>query len=70
MWGQMAMPPSGRSPSLAEMEEATVAAAWRVEVADALWADCLSLPCSVGLTPTQQETVIAAVRAAAKGGRA
>lgn len=40
--------------------------AWQIEVADQLWADCLSLPCSVGLTAAQQETVIAAVRAAAR----
>lgn len=35
------------------------AAAWRCEVADRLWEECLSLPCSVGLTAEQQERVIA-----------
>ena len=41
--------------------------AWQIEVADQLWTDCLSLPCSVGLTEAQQDSVIAAVRDAAGG---
>ncbi len=42
------------------------AMAWKVSVADQLCAECLSLPCSVGLTPEQQAKVIAAVRGAAR----
>jgi perosamine synthetase len=36
-------------------------------VADAVHARALSLPCSVGLTPADQDRVIAAIRAAGKG---
>lgn len=36
-------------------------------VAEALARDCLSLPCSVGLTPEQQERVVAAVLSCAAG---
>jgi len=36
--------------------------AYRIETADRLYRDALSLPCSVGLTQADQERVIAAVR--------
>jgi perosamine synthetase len=39
---------------------------WRCEVADALYRDCLSLPCSVGLTNEQQRRVIQVVCEAAR----
>jgi perosamine synthetase len=38
------------------------------EVSEALYARCLSLPCSVGLSSEQQERVITAVTAVARGG--
>lgn len=47
----------------------TGAMAWQMGVADELYADCLSLPCSVGLTEVQQERVITALRAATKTDR-
>jgi dTDP-4-amino-4,6-dideoxygalactose transaminase len=41
------------------------AMAWQVTIADQLHAECLSLPCSVGLTESQQDRVITCVRSAA-----
>lgn len=41
--------------------------AYRIETADRLYRDALSLPCSVGLTQADQERVIAAVRDLAGG---
>lgn len=38
--------------------------AWQCEVADVLNAECLSIPCSVGMTDTQRERVVEALREA------
>jgi perosamine synthetase len=43
---------------------------YRVEVADRLYAESLSLPCSVGLTRSQQDEVLAAIGAFLEEGRA
>lgn len=43
------------------------AQAWRCEVADRLNAECLSIPCSVGLAPADQERVIEVIVGGGRG---
>jgi dTDP-4-amino-4,6-dideoxygalactose transaminase len=40
--------------------------AFRVDVADALWARGVSLPCSVGITPEERERVATFLAGAAR----
>ena len=47
----------------------TGAMAWEVTVADRLHAECLSLPCSVGLRTDEQERVIAAIQGSVGAGK-